>query len=144
MMLDTTEDRARLGAALRKFRLESGYSQNQLSNILGIERSTYTYYETGKTVPVVFDLMRIADLYGISLDRLTGFHFDTESGLALHEPRKLPKRRENEQPPETLQDLTADERQLLAYYRSATAEERENMLKLFYDSRREVHRRITK
>ena len=62
-----------LGMRLRKFRKENGYSQSHIANVLGIERSTYTYYETGKTVPVIFDLMRLADLYDISMDSLLGF-----------------------------------------------------------------------
>ena len=37
-----------LGMRLRKFRKENGYSQSHIANVLGIERSTYTYYETGK------------------------------------------------------------------------------------------------
>ena len=39
-----------LGIRLRTFRMENGYSQSHLANVLGIERSTYTYYETGKTI----------------------------------------------------------------------------------------------
>ena len=31
-----------LGARLRRYRIENGYSQNHIANILGIERSTYT------------------------------------------------------------------------------------------------------
>ena len=76
-----------LGMRLRKFRKENGYSQSHIANVLGIERSTYTYYETGKTVPVIFDLMRLADLYDISMDSLLGFHADASDPLAFGDPR---------------------------------------------------------
>ncbi len=137
-----------LGARLRKYRLENGYSQNNIANILGIERSTYTYYEVGKTTPVVFDLMRLADLYGMKLDDLLGFHADSADPLAFGEPRTPEKpashRTDKERPlPESFQELSSEERQLLAYYRSATPSERKEMLESLRTSRRkDQHRTV--
>ncbi len=135
-----------LGARLRKYRIENGYSQNHIANILGIERSTYTYYEVGKTTPVVFDLMRLADLYGTSLDDLLGFHADSSDPLAFGEPRTPEKnvshRKDKERYLlESVQDLSSEERQLLAYYRSATSSERKEMLESLRNSRRKDQRR---
>ena len=135
-----------LGERLRNFRKENGYSQSHLANILGIERSTYTYYETGKTVPVVFDLMRLADLYNTTLDDLLGFHADSSDPLAFGDPRQPVKatvRRKSRESylHESVQDLSAGERQLLAYYRSATPEERTQMLDFLRSSRRKDQKR---
>lgn len=33
-----------------------------------MSRPTYTYYETGHTAPSVFDLYRLAQLYGCSIE----------------------------------------------------------------------------
>lgn len=137
-----------LGARLRKYRLENGYSQNHIANILGIERSTYTYYEVGKTTPVIFDLMRLADLYGTNLDDLLGFHADSSDPLAFGEPRTPEKpaasRKDKERYlHESVQDLSSEERQLLAYYRSATPSERKEMLESLRTSRRkDQHRTV--
>lgn len=133
-----------LGTRLRKFRKENGYSQNHIANILGVERSTYTYYETGKTVPVIFDLMRLADLYSISLDDLLGFHADSSDPLAFGDPRqpiKTTVRRKERYLSEAVQDLSSDERQLLAYYRSAKPTERRQIFEYLRLSRRKEHRR---
>ena len=137
-----------LGARLRRYRVENGYSQNHIANILGIERSTYTYYEAGKTTPVVFDLMRIADLYGTSLDDLLGFHADTSDPLAFGEPRTPEKTGSHKKDKErylseSVQDLSSEERQLLAYYRSATPSERKEMLESLRTARRkDQHRTV--
>lgn len=48
---------------LRKFRTEARYSQQDVAQILGINRATYTYYETGKTIPSIVDLWVLARLY---------------------------------------------------------------------------------
>lgn len=133
-----------LGKRLRKFRKENGYSQNHIANILGIERSTYTYYETAKTVPVIFDLMRLADLYNVSLDTLLGFHADSSDPLAFGDPRqptKVPLQRKERYLSESVQDLSTDERQLLAYYRSAKPVERRQIFEYLRTSRRKEHRR---
>ena len=36
---------------LKKFRKEAHFSQEQIAQQLGVNRATYTYYETGKTTP---------------------------------------------------------------------------------------------
>lgn len=135
-----------LGERLRNFRKENGYAQSHLANILGIERSTYTYYETGKTVPVIFDLMRLADLYNTTLDDLMGFHADSSDPLAFGEPRAFVKtavHRKNKENylNEAVQDLSSGERQLLAYYRSATVQERDDMLDALRSARRKEQKR---
>lgn len=135
-----------LGERLRNFRKENGYSQSHLANILGIERSTYTYYEVGKTVPVIFDLMRLADLYNVTLDELLGFHADSSDPLAFGDPRqpvKTATQRKNKDAylSEAVQDLSSGERQFLAYYRSATPAERTEMLDFLRSTRRKEQKR---
>ena len=39
---------------IRELREKYGYTQKKMSELLGIERSTYTYYETGKTARLTF------------------------------------------------------------------------------------------
>lgn len=57
---------------LRKLRLHYRYSQRELAEYLGIDRSTYTYYESGKTTPPLNTLLELSGLYKVSLDFLVG------------------------------------------------------------------------
>lgn len=50
---------------LRLFRKEKGYTQEEVAAALGMVRSTYTYYETGKTCPNIYALHKLAQLYHI-------------------------------------------------------------------------------
>lgn len=59
-----------LGENLRMYRLMNGYTQKQVAACLNIERSTYAYYETGKTLPGIFTLMLLSELYGVTIDDL--------------------------------------------------------------------------
>ena len=45
---------------LKFYRHECGLTQQQVADRLKIERSTYTYYETGKTKPDIGTLIKIS------------------------------------------------------------------------------------
>lgn len=55
---------------LKYYRHECGLTQQQVAERLKIERSTYTYYETGKTKPDINTLIKIAKVYNISYTQL--------------------------------------------------------------------------
>ena len=55
---------------LKYYRHECGLTQQQVADRLKIERSTYTYYETGKTKPDINTLIKIAKVYDINYQKL--------------------------------------------------------------------------
>jgi transcriptional regulator with XRE-family HTH domain len=55
-----------LSQTLKKLRENSGYTQQQVANALSIERSTYTYYETGKTTPDINTIIKLSKIFNIS------------------------------------------------------------------------------
>lgn len=72
---------------LRYYRTRAGYSQRQVAEYLGLCRSAYTYYETGKSTPSAADLARLAGLYAI---RMEDFFAPPAGGLS---PRQAQKKR---------------------------------------------------
>lgn len=52
-----------IGDRLKKFRQRMGYTQKQISDLLNIERSTYSYYETGKTTPDIMTIYKLAEIF---------------------------------------------------------------------------------
>ena len=48
---------------LKKARLDAGYTQVQVADILGIGRSTLANYEVGRTEPDLNTLALLADFY---------------------------------------------------------------------------------
>lgn len=63
----------RLAENLRLLRERRGLTQKRIAQYLFIDRSTYSYYECGKTQPNLKVLTRLAELYGISIDALVGY-----------------------------------------------------------------------
>ena len=52
-----------LGENLRFIRENLDLTQEDLARILFIDRSTYAYYETGKTLPSIFYLIKLSETY---------------------------------------------------------------------------------
>ena len=57
---------------LKELRLQHGFSQEELSEQIGIKQSSYSDWENGKFKPNYEKLEKIADLFDVSLDWLVG------------------------------------------------------------------------
>ena len=61
-----------LGDSFRRFRKELGLTQQQVADTLHIHKQAYQRYESGKVVPSIEFLVKIADAYELSTDYLVG------------------------------------------------------------------------
>lgn len=53
-------------------RKKNRMTQEQMAKKLYLKRQTLSNYEIGKRVPDIYELVKIADLFDISLDELVG------------------------------------------------------------------------
>ena len=58
-------------------------TQQDVADALSVSRSTYASYESGRRIPPIDVLMRLADLYAITLDELTGHEVKHAHALQL-------------------------------------------------------------
>lgn len=63
---------------LKKARLAVGYTQQQIADIMGITKSTYCGYETGKRQPDVTKIKQLAKILNTSGDTLLETGFEKE------------------------------------------------------------------
>lgn len=61
-----------LGRCLEMARLRAGLSQDDVAAQLEIRRATVGAWESGDSEAPTGDLLRLADLYHLTLDQLTG------------------------------------------------------------------------
>lgn len=61
-----------IGKKLRKLRIEHNLTQNEVSILTGIKRSSIASYELNEQLPPVDKLIQLANLYKVSLDYLCG------------------------------------------------------------------------
>jgi transcriptional regulator with XRE-family HTH domain len=111
----------RLNEKLRTLREKCGYTQEQVAKILSVDRSSYTYYETGKTEPSIASLRKLASLYKVNLDELLGVEqSDVITANDSGEKRKHSKKAsENDS---FIYNLDKNEKLFLGFYRSMDAE----------------------
>lgn len=69
-----------LGDRLRSLREKHNLTQEQIAKIIGISRGTYAHYEINKRRPDYETLIKITDIFNVSLDfLLTGKEFDSSN-----------------------------------------------------------------
>ena len=61
-----------LTESLKKIRKQYKMTQEDVSKFLGVSRSGYTYYETGKSLPSIEVLKRLAAIYDTTIDNVVG------------------------------------------------------------------------
>lgn len=60
------------GKKLKQARLDAGYTQQQIQDILKVNRATLSRYESGEREPDYETLGTLADFYEVSVDWLLG------------------------------------------------------------------------
>lgn len=57
---------------LKELRKSKSMTQKEVAEKLNITREAYTLYETGKNVPTIETLKKLAELYQTSIDYIVG------------------------------------------------------------------------
>lgn len=77
----------RLGEILKNSRLKRKYTQEDIGEKLGVSRQSISNWENGKTYPDIVSMIKLSDIYKISLDTLLKGddnvikHFQEEKGI---------------------------------------------------------------
>ena len=108
---------------LRELRVKSGYTQQQVSEILNCTRSTYTYYEIGKSSPDLPTLVKLAKIFNVSVSELLE---EEKSGSFVADSAKLPIQKKNTS---HIYELSPEEITLIGYFRVLLPEEKEELLR---------------
>ena len=63
---------------IKELRLSKNLTQKELADKLNMTQRAYSFYETGRNEPNIDTLIRLADIFGVSLDILTGRYIKSE------------------------------------------------------------------
>ncbi len=116
-----------LNQKLRSLREKCGLTQEQIAKVLNVDRSTYTYYEIGKTEPSLTSLLKLAKLYKVDWNELLGGNSSTM--VVAHDPvgfKKAPAAKLGENS-RHIYDLDRQEQMLLLYFRSLNADDQQQV-----------------
>lgn len=113
---------------IRTLRKQSGLSQQQVAQALGIDRSAYTYFENGVTDIKMDRLIRLARLFGVGVDELLPEEWLSRSVAVNHNAASGGK----------LSAVGNQEKSLLAMFRQLDAEQKESLLQVLQEHCREL------
>lgn len=101
-----------LSEQLKIIRKANKFTQQGLADAIGIERSTYASYETGRNKPDVILLSKIAKVFGVSSDYI--LEIDTTAPFNVEDiPVQYKKKSGNQ----LVSTLSKEEKAVLAKYR---------------------------
>lgn len=109
----------KISEKIKILRTKLGVTQKHIASILGVDRSTYTYYELGKTVPNWSMIKRIAKVFKISPYNL----LEDDNKYIASDISSSSKKRSN------LYDLSNQEKKLVLSLRSLPEDERKKVIK---------------
>lgn len=76
---NTIESRSEVvGSILKYLRQKMGFTQSEVAKKIGTAQQTYAGYESGKHQPNIEMMIRLADLYEMTLDFITGRYIGQE------------------------------------------------------------------
>lgn len=110
-----------LAANLRRLRNDHNYTQMLIGRKLNISRQAYSNYETGKRIPDIDMLIRIADIYHVTLEQLVS-QTCTKDGVINEISGPYFTGMEIESA--DMIYLTREEVELLTHFRSASEDDR--------------------
>lgn len=102
-----------IGERLRYLRMANRLTQREIADILKIHRTTYAYYETGRSNPDLETLNALSKIFGVSIDFLVNGTNNEKKKIVMDNPSKY----DAGDYPEYLSFLTSDEKRLVMMYR---------------------------
>lgn len=100
---------------LKAARKECKLTQQQVADILGIDRSTYAYYELGVSNPSIENLIALSAVFKTDINWLIGADRGDDAFRSPENEFSLVKAVKEKQ----MTELSKDERQIVALYRIA-------------------------
>lgn len=122
---------------LKKLRENSGYTQQQVAEVLNIDRSTYAYYETGKTTPDINTIIKLSKIFNVPYTEI----FEDEENCQFSMLSDVKKGNDNnsyiskygrKNNKYHIYELSRKEQQIIIGYRLLTAEQQTKLLSDIY------------
>jgi len=110
---------------LRELRVKSGYTQVQIAKILNIDRSTYSYYEIGKTTPDISVLITLSKIFNIPINDMLA---DEGTPEAVADSRSKSNFSYSKKNTSHIYELSDNEKALVGAYRACNAEQQNKLL----------------
>lgn len=128
----------RMGKKLKMFRENFNLTQQQVADVLGIDRSTYAYYELGRTTPDLDKIDKLQRLYQVQYEDLIDYDEEREPVRVQDVRSNNPGRKKNyHKNADVFYQLTNDEQRLLLNFRLLSSTNKEQALQQLFKLRQQ-------
>ena len=113
-----------LGDRLRAIRKEHGLTQQNIADVLGVDRTTYTVYEGGSITPSPATLVKLSQIYNVTVGYLIGVEENHP------ELRRIPEEKQREKllSSDPISLLKKEEKELMLYFRVLSDAEKHKII----------------
>ena len=113
-----------LGDRLRAIRKEHGLTQQNIADVFGVDRTTYTVYEGGSITPSPATLVKLSQIYNVTVGYLIGVEENHP------ELRKIPEEKQREKllSSDPISLLKKEEKELMLYFRVLSDAEKHKII----------------
>lgn len=113
-----------LGDRLRAIRKEHGLTQQNIADVLGVDRTTYTVYEGGSITPSPATLVKLSQIYNVTVGYLIGVEENHP------ELRKIPDEKQEKKllSSDPISLLKKEEKELMLYFRVLSDAEKHKII----------------
>ncbi len=115
-----------LAKMLSQLRKKNGLRQADVAELLNVCRSTYSYYESGKTEPSFNTLCKLATIFGVDVQDFSTLE-STSITLRDSDAASSHTQKSNAKTPKTMRDLSTEERKLIAAFRMSNPKNKRKM-----------------
>lgn len=117
-----------LGKKLLKLRKEFEMTQDDVANILGMSRTTFSKYENGNANPPLQVMRKLADIYNVGLEYLI---FDENTTIKFNDPQ-VEDENTVKLPFSKITDLRPIEKEIVGRFRTLSDDEKAEFIKSFF------------
>ena len=111
-----------LAENLRLLRKNFKLTQQEVADILGIDRSTYTFYEAGKSTPSKENIVKICDIFNVTVGYLLGVEKNCPELKVANRSDFIDENLHG------LKEISRNEKFILMAYRSLDSESKEQFV----------------
>lgn len=110
--------------------MKSGYTQYQIAKLLNIDRSTYSYYEIGKTTPDITVLMTLSKIFNIPINEMLA---DENVPEHVSDSGSLPRFIHSKKNTSHIYELSNNEKELVGIFRISAPDTQDKILAYLKD-----------
>lgn len=113
-----------LSENLRNLRKSFKLTQQEVADILGIDRSTYTFYEAGKSTPTKENLIKLCDIYNVTVGYLLGVEKNCPELKVASRSDRI------DETTTGLNEISRNEKFIIMAYRSLDSDKKEQFVEI--------------